>query len=372
MKIIFAAGGTGGHINPALAAAGELRRRDPNTEILFIGTADHMESKLVPAAGFTFQTIEIAGFQRKPTPKNIVKNIKTVGLLLKSTGAVKKILSEFNPDVVVGFGGYVSGPVVRTAAKMGVKTAIHEQNAYPGVTNKALAKKADKVMLTVAAAETHLDCKNPPIVTGLPVRHEIVSADRDFARAQLRVPENAVMILSMGGSLGAKTINEAMTALISARYTDKNLFFLHATGKYGKWVPEKLRENGVDLETADNVVIREYINDMDVCLAAADLVIGRAGASSLSEIEATGKASVLIPSPNVAENHQYHNAMALVKNNAAKIIEEKDLTSDRFIEVVDVLVQDKAALYTLGENAKKMAVRDSAAVIADILVELGS
>ena len=157
MKIIFAAGGTGGHINPALAAAGEVRRRDPNAEILFIGTADHMEARLVPAAGYAFKTIEIAGFQRKPTPKNIVKNIKTVGLLLKSTGAVKKILSAFQPDVVVGFGGYVSGPVVRTAAKMGIKTAIHEQNAYPGVTNKALAKKADKVMLTVEAAREHLE-----------------------------------------------------------------------------------------------------------------------------------------------------------------------------------------------------------------------
>lgn len=370
MKIVFAAGGTGGHINPALAAAGELRRRDPDTEILFIGTADHMESRLVPAAGFAFQTIEIAGFQRKPTPKNIVKNIKTVGLLLKSTGAAKKILSEFQPDVVVGFGGYVSGPVVRTAAKMGIKTAIHEQNAYPGVTNKALAKKADKVMLTVEAAKTHLVCRNSPIVTGLPVRQEIVSANRDFARAQLHVPENAVMILSMGGSLGAKAINEAMTALIAARYTDKNLFFLHATGKYGKWVPEKLRESGVNLEKAHNVVIREYIDDMDVCLAAADLVIGRAGASSLSEIEATGKASVLIPSPNVAENHQYHNAMALVNNNAAKIIEEKDLTPDHLIETVDALVQDKTALQTLGRNAKQMAVLDSAKEICDILTDL--
>lgn len=370
MKIVFAAGGTGGHINPALAVAGEVRRRNPKAEILFIGTADHMEARLVPAAGFAFQTIEIAGFQRKPTPKNLVKNIKTVGLLLKSTGAVKKILSEFQPDVVVGFGGYVSGPVVRTAVKMGIKTAIHEQNAYPGVTNKALAKKADKVMLTVEAAREHLECKNPPILTGLPVRHEIVAADRDFARAQLHIPAHAVMILSMGGSLGAKAINEAMTALIAARYTDKNLFFLHATGKYGKWVPEKLRESGVDLDNTKNVVIREYIDDMDVCLAAADLVIGRAGASSLSEIEATGKASVLIPSPNVSENHQYHNAMALVNNNAAKILEEKDLTPESLIATVDALTSDPAALRTLGANAKKMAVMDSAKEICDILMQL--
>ncbi len=370
MKIVFAAGGTGGHINPALAAAGEVRRRDPHAEILFIGTADHMESRLVPAAGFAFKTIEIAGFQRKPTPKNLLKNVKTVGLLLKSTGAVKRILTEFAPDVVVGFGGYVSGPVVRTAAKMGIKTAIHEQNAYPGVTNKALAKKADKVMLTVAAAKEHMTCKNEPIVTGLPVRQEIVSADRDFARAALHVPDQAVMVLSMGGSLGAKAINEAVTELIAARYANKDIFFLHATGKYGKWVPERLRERGVPLDDAKNVVVREYIDDMDVCLAAADLVIGRAGASSLSEIEATGKASILIPSPNVAENHQYHNAMALVNNGAAQIIEEKDLTAERLISSVDALLADRTALRALGENARKMAVLDSAKEICDILISL--
>ena len=371
MKIVFAAGGTGGHINPALSAAGEVQRRYPDAEILFIGTADHMEARLVPAAGFAFKTIEIAGFQRKPTPKNIIKNIKTVGLLFKSTGEVKKILKHFAPDAVVGFGGYVSGPVLRTAAKMGIKTAIHEQNAYPGVTNKALAKTADAIMLTVEAAKAHFPaCKVEPIVTGLPVRHEILEADRDFARAALSVPENAMLILSMGGSLGAKAINEAMTELIAARYTDKELFFLHATGKYGKWVPDKLREHGVDLDKTENVVIRDYIDDMDTCLAAADLVIGRAGESSLSEIEATGKASILIPSPNVAENHQYHNAMALVNNGAAQILEEKDLTAERLISMVDALKNDRNALRVLGDNAKKMAVTDSAKVICDIIVSL--
>lgn len=371
MKIVFAAGGTGGHINPALSAAGEVKRRYPDAEILFIGTANHMEARLVPAAGFAFKTIEIAGFQRKPTPKNIIKNIKTVGLLFKSTGEVKKILKHFAPDAVVGFGGYVSGPVLRTAAKMGIKTAIHEQNAYPGVTNKALAKTADAIMLTVEAAKAHFPaCKVEPIVTGLPVRHEILEADRDFARAALSVPDHAMLILSMGGSLGAKAINEAMTELIAARYTDKELFFLHATGKYGKWVPDKLREHGVDVDKCKNVVIREYIDDMDTCLAAADLVIGRAGASSLSEIEATGKASILIPSPNVAENHQYHNAMALVNNGAAQILEEKDLTAERLISMVDALKNDRNALRVLGDNAKKMAVTDSAKVICDIIVSL--
>lgn len=370
MKVVFAAGGTGGHINPALAAAGELRARFPEAEILFIGTEDHMEARLVPAAGFAFQTIAIEGFQRKLSLQNLKRNLHTVNLLLHSTGAVKKILRDFAPDAAVGFGGYVSGPVIRTAAKLGIKTAIHEQNAYPGVTNKALAKSVDRVMLTVEAASAHLTCKNPPVVTGLPVRREILAADRDFARAKLGVPDDALLVLSMGGSLGAKAINEAVVGLIAARWQQKNLMFLHATGKYGKWVPDKLREMGVPLDEAKNVTVREYIDDMDTCLPAADLVIGRAGASSLAEIEATGKASILIPSPNVAENHQYHNAMALVNNDAARILEEKDLTAESLTALADELLQDPEALKTIGANARKMAVLDSAKVICDIIVDL--
>lgn len=370
MKVVFAAGGTGGHINPALAAAGELRARDPQAEILFIGTKDHMEARLVPAAGFEFKTIAIEGFQRKPSFKNLKRNLHTVHLLLHATGAVKKILRDFAPDVAVGFGGYVSGPVIRTAAKLGIKTAIHEQNAYPGVTNKALAKYVDRVMLTVEAAKEHLSCKNPPVVTGLPVRREILTADRDFARAKLGISDDALLVLSMGGSLGAKAVNEAAVGFIAARWQKKNLVFLHATGKYGKWVPERLRELGVPLDRAKNVQIREYIDDMETCLPAADLVIGRAGASSLAEIEATGKASILIPSPNVAENHQYYNAMALVNNNAARILEEKDLSAESLTALADELLEDREALRVIGENARKMAVLDSAKVICDIIVEL--
>ena len=370
MKVIFAAGGTGGHINPALAAAGELRRRHPDAEILFVGTKEHMESKLVPAAGFDFKTIEITGFQRKLSFNNIKRNIKTLSLLAKSSGAVKKIINDFGPDVVVGFGGYVSGPVVRCAAKMGIKTAIHEQNAYPGVTNKTLAKMVDKVMLTVEGAKEHMTCKNEPVVTGLPVRGEIVSADRDISRAKLGIPDGCVMILSMGGSLGAKAINENMTELIAERWQNSGFFFMHSTGKYGKWVPEKLREKGVDIDNAKNVVIREYIDDMDVCLSACDLVIGRAGASSLSEIEAVGRASILIPSPNVAENHQYHNAMALVNADAARIIEEKDLNAKRLTQEFDALTGDRAKLREIGINAKKLSKADAAKTICDIIESL--
>ena len=368
-RILFAAGGTGGHINPALAVAGHIRKTEPSTQILFVGTAEKMEARLVPAAGFDFKTIDISGFQRKISVENMKRNLSTLSKLMRSSSQAKKIIQEFQPDVVVGFGGYVSGPVLRMAAKLGIPTAIHEQNAYPGVTNKALAKRADAVMLTVAAAEQYLHSKVPCEVTGLPVRGEITAADREFARAELHLDKRP-MVLSMGGSLGARAINEAVVDCITRKKDDRDCYFHHAYGQYGKWVPDKLHENGVDFENRDDITIREYIDDMDRCLAAADLVICRAGASSLSEFEAVGRASILIPSPNVAENHQFHNAMALVNNDAAVIIEEKDLSGERLRQEIDRLLADPDRLCTLGENAKKMAIPDTLERITAILSRL--
>lgn len=371
MKIVFAAGGTGGHINPAIAAAGEIRENYPDAEILFIGTKEKMESRLVPKAGFDFKTISISGFQRKLSVKNIGRNIATLWRLAGAGRAVRKILKEFEPDAVVGFGGYVSGPVVRTAAKMGIKTAIHEQNAFPGVTNKVLAKKADAVMLTVKEAEKYLQCKNPPVVTGLPVRGEILKADRDFARAEMGL-DNKPVIFSFGGSLGARTINQAMVNLIASLHDKNKCSFIHGYGQYGKWVPEALKEKGVDLENEKSIDVREYIYDMDKCLAAADIIICRAGAGTLSEIEAVGRASILIPSPNVAENHQYHNAMALVNRNAAKIIEEKDLTDEKLLQAVTELLDSESLREEMGRNASKAWIPDAQKKISEIIVSLAT
>ncbi len=369
MRILFAGGGTAGHINPALAIAGYVRERQPDAEILYVGKTGGMEERLVPQAGFEFRGISVQGFSRKLTPKGIKDNIITVKKAITGGRAAKKIIQEFKPDICVGTGGYVSGPVIRAAAKLGIPTLIHEQNAFPGVTNKMLSKYADRVMLAMPAAEKHFKGKPEFVITGNPVRGEILTADREASRKKLGLDERPV-ILSFGGSLGARIINESLADIIARSAKDGKYQHIHAYGQYGKWFPDLLGEKGVDLANAKNLDIREYINNMPTCLAAADVVVARAGAITLSEIQAKGKPSVLIPSPNVAENHQFHNAMALVEKNAAVMIEEKDLTPEKLTEAIDKLASDPKRLAEYSENAGKMAVRDSVKRIYTVIVEV--
>lgn len=368
MKILFATGGTAGHINPAIAVASYIREQYADASILFIGTANKMESRLVPAAGFDFKNIDIQGFSRSLSVSGIKKNIVTVQKMVRSSIKSKQIIKEFAPDVVVGFGGYVSGPVLNAAVRLGIPTCIHEQNAFPGITNKALAKRVDKVMLTASEAQGYLSPKNPVEVTGLPVRGELLRADRDFARAELGVQDNQLLILSTGGSLGAKPINDAMLEVLSAHANNKHIRHIHSAGATATAFFDEYNKRG--LNKASNLDCRPYIDNMDVCLAAADLVIGRAGASSLSELQIMGKPSILIPSPYVAENHQFHNAMALVNKNAAMILEEKELTGATLTELIDSFVLDKTKLALLGSNAKAMAVADARAQIAEVIYSM--
>ncbi len=375
MKLLFATGGTAGHINPALAVASYIREQYPDSEIMFIGTGDHMESRLVPNAGFEFKTIEINGFKRSLSPKAIIDNVKTVGKLMKSEKESKNIIKEFNPDVVIGFGGYVSGPVLDEAVKLHIPTCIHEQNAYPGITNKQLSKKVDKVMLTVEDARSHLDDKCDAVVTGLPVRGELLKKSKFEARIELGIADDKPLVLSFGGSLGAAPLNDAMFDILLEDAEKNDVYHIHSVGTNGRDYLYKFAENGFAQRSEDvyykgNVEVRLYIDNMDTCMAAADLVIGRAGASSLSEIEAMGKASILIPSPYVAENHQFHNAMALVNRNAARILREKDLTTDSLKALMNELISDKAELADIEKNAKDMAILDSRERIADIILSL--
>lgn len=367
-KILIAAGGTGGHINPALGTAGYIKEKHPDAQIVFVGTAEKMEAKLVPQAGYELRTIDISGFYRSFKWEDIKHNLGTLAKLLKSSAQAKKIIKDFKPDLVIGFGGYVSGPVLRMAAKMKIPTAIHEQNAFPGVTNKALAGKVDRVMLTSEKAQQYMKSKNPCVVTGLPIRGDILKADAEKSRQELDL-KGLPLVLSMGGSLGAKPINDAIFGLILNKANDNDCVFLHATGKSGTDFAPRLEEKGINLKEKDNIRICEYI-DIPKSLGAADLVICRSGASTLSELQATGKASILIPSPYVAENHQYHNAMALVNNDAAMILEEKDLNAQKLTQMVNELLANPERLKEIGKNARDMAVIDATQRIYNTLCEI--
>lgn len=366
MHILFAGGGTAGHINPALAVAGYIKEKHPDAKISYIGTAQKLEAKLVPEKGYDFYTIDVAGFQRKITPQNIVKNISAVKKAVVSSIDSKKLLQELKPDIVVGTGGYVSGPVLKQAQKLGIKTAIHEQNAFPGVTTKMLASGANAVMLAMPEAEKHLKLKKKPIITGNPIRGELLSMTREAARERLGL-DNRPLILSFGGSLGARRVNEAVTELIKWHNGTDKFYHIHGTGKLGF---DTMLQNLSDITLSDCVKVREYIDDMDVCMAAADLVICRAGAITLGELQACGKPSVLIPSPYVAENHQFHNAMTLKKAGAAEIIEEKDLSGDSLIEVVGRLIENKPRLEKMSEAATKTAIIDANERIYKVLMQL--
>ncbi|MBR6982668.1 MAG: undecaprenyldiphospho-muramoylpentapeptide beta-N-acetylglucosaminyltransferase [Ruminococcus sp.] len=360
MKVLIACGGTGGHINPGLAIADIIKSKYPDAEFLFAGTPKGMEAKLVPQAGYKLETIKVAGFQRKISLENVGRNIKAAAYLATSGKRAKEIIEGFKPDIAIGTGGYAAGPVIRKAARMGIPTAIHEQNAYPGVTNKLLAKEVDYVMLTVIEALKFMDKdKFEYSVTGLPVRSNINTMSRAEARAKLGFNDDFT-ILSFGGSLGAGCINETMTATIKWHVGEGlNINHIHGYGGMGKdTFPQAMKAAGIPLKS-DRLRITEYINDMDVCLAAADLVICRSGASTLAELEAAGRGSILIPSPIVAGNHQYHNAMVLGKAGAAVVIEQKDMTNDRMIAEIKKLYESPEKAAEMSGKAAGLCVKDT-------------
>ncbi|MCI2046237.1 MAG: undecaprenyldiphospho-muramoylpentapeptide beta-N-acetylglucosaminyltransferase [Faecalibacterium sp.] len=371
MRVLIAAGGTAGHINPALAIAGALKEACPAAEIHFAGRREGMEYGLVTKAGYPFHHIEITGFQRHLSLRNVGRNVVTLWNLALSGPKARAILKEVQPDLVIGCGGYVSGPMVRSAAKHGIKTAIHEQNAFPGMTNKLLAPDVDVVFAAVPAAVQKLGAPEKTIVVGNPVRPAVRKAAeaRTEARARLAAGSRTV-ILSFGGSLGARRINEVVADLCAWEQKEhKNVLHLHATGQYGVELFQTLaQEKG--FAPGENLTVREYIDDMPQLLAAADLVISRAGALTLAELEAAGRAAILIPSPNVAENHQYYNALELQKAGAAVVIEEKNLTGEKLIETVKKLTEDPQQLAVMGKLARGLAVDDSLDRITKKLLEL--
>ncbi len=357
LKVLMAGGGTGGHINPALAIASIIKERRPDAEFLFAGTPNGMEANLIPKAGYEFAPIKISGFQRRMTPKNLVRNARAAAYL-----TAKQIIDSFKPDIVIGTGGYVSYPILAKAVQMGIPAAIHEQNAFPGITNRLLSKKVDEVMLTVEEAAAHLDACAQYTVTGLPVRAGFSAGAISRAEAKKELGlDDKLCIFSFGGSLGAGAINNGAAALLKWE-KDENVpvNHIHGFGKMGHetFLP-KLKELGIDYENDKSLIVKEYFHNMDICTAAADLIICRSGASTISELQAMGRASVLIPSPNVTANHQYHNAMVLGRAGAAVVIEEKNLTDEVLIEKVRELIENPRKLDALARRAAETYVSNT-------------
>ena len=330
MRVLIAAGGTAGHINPALAIAGALKKRHPDAEIHFAGRQKGMEYGLVSKAGYAFHPIEVNGIQRRLTPKNIARNLVALWHLALSGPRAGAILREVKPDLVIGAGGYVSGPVVQAAARRGIRTAIHEQNAFPGVTNKILAKQVDLVFAAMPDAVQRLGAPDKTVVTGNPVREEMFRQDRPAARRALGAKEGQAVIISFGGSLGAQVLGERVADLAKWEIAQRDFLHVHATGS---------------------------IEKADFAALAARLGIDHSP-------------KFIIPSPNVAENHQYHNAMQLQKLGAAVVVEEKELTGEKLIGIVDKLTKDPAELMLMGAKARALAQPDSLDKICENLDQL--
>lgn len=368
MRIILAAGGTAGHINPALAIADKIRELFPESVILFVGAEGGMEERLVKKAGYDFRAFKMYGLQRKLSFTNIKRNIKAAYRFLTAKSQAKKLLEEFKPDVVVGTGGYACAPVLISASKMGIKTAIHESNSLPGVTTNIVSKHADKVLVSNPDVITHLSRTNNCIVTGNPLRNNLPIEDRESARKKLGLPEG-MTIISFGGSLGANRITEAVMELFKWEKEVGDVNHIHSYGGNGKDMFEGLmKENG--LSTSERLVTKEYINNMYTCLSAADLIISRAGAMTLTEITEAGRASILIPFPQAAENHQYYNALTLSKSGAAILIEDKDLTGEKLLEEVKKLYENRERLIEMGKQAKSQRVENSTDLVVGNILDL--
>ncbi len=356
MKVIFTCGGTAGHVNPALALAGLIRARRPDSEILFVGARRGNERDLIESAGWPFRTVEISSFHRSLTPKEIKHNLVSLRNLLRSPAEAGAILDEFPADLVVGTGGYASYPVVLAASKRGIPTAVHESNAIPGLTTKLLEKHADLIM--VGFEECRKNYKHPEkvLVTGTPVRGDFFDLTKAEAKAALGVDDGRPLIVSFWGSLGAGEMNRQMARFLALESKACPFHHVHGAGTVGcRHMNEYLAEAGVDLSKTPGLEVREYIRDMGVLMRAADLVICRAGASTISELTALGVPAIIVPSPNVANNHQEHNARILSDAGGAVLLLEKDSSGETLFETASAILSDperqkrmSAAMASLG------------------------
>lgn len=363
MRVIMTGGGTGGHIYPAIAIADEIKKRDENAEILFVGAETGLEKRLVPENGYRIELITVKGFNRK----NLLQNVDVLKKLRKGSRRAKEIITNFKPDVVIGTGGYVSAPVVKTAQKMDIPTYIHEQNAFPGVTNKMLERHVKKVFLGFSEGSEYFKHPEKHIAAGNPVREDFLREEKNAARAGLGFSPKDFVLLAFGGSQGAGRINKAMIKIIETFNGVADFKICMATGSYYyQAIMEAFRESGIALQ--DNIKIMEYINDMPKYLAASDLVISRSGALTVAEVTVCGKPAIFVPSPNVTGNHQYFNAMAVSQRGGATVIEEKDLDNDRLVSTILNLKNNPEILKDMSEKSRACASPEATKIICDHVI----
>ena len=363
LRVIISGGGTGGHIFPAVSIANAVKELEPNAKILFVGAEGRMEMQRVPAAGYEIKGLPVAGFDRKRLWKNISVLIK----LFRSRRMAKKIIKDFAPDVAVGVGGYASGPTLNMAGKMGIPTLLQEQNSYAGVTNKLLAKDAKCICVAYDGMEKFFPAESIKF-TGNPVRQNVLDASltREEAAEKMGLNKNAKTILIVGGSLGARTINESVLSQLETIRQQEDVQCVWQTGKfYANEIAEKLKEAG----KPDNLHVMDFISDMAVAYAAADLVVSRAGAGSISEFCLLGKPVILVPSPNVAEDHQTKNAMALVHKSAALYVPDAEAGQTLIAEAINTVKNGKK-LQALAQNIKTLARPNAARDIAEEVIRL--
>lgn len=372
-RIIISGGGTGGHIFPAISIANAIKELRPEAEILFVGAEGRMEMQRVPDAGYKIIGLPVAGFDRK----NLLKNIPVLYKLAKSLWMTRKILKDFKPQVAVGVGGFASGPTLKAASKMGIPILIQEQNSFAGVTNKLLAKSADKICVAYEGMDNFFPADRI-ILTGNPVRQNLLThqSNHDEAVQNFGFDKTKKIILIVGGSLGARTINDTMKAAIDLVKENKDIQFIWQTGKIyieevKQFIKEKTGDEVTDHHVASipNLFITEFIKNMDDAYAAADLVISRAGAGSISEFCLLRKPVILVPSPNVAEDHQTKNALALVSKDAALYVKDSEAVHNLMPVALDTVRDDKK-LKSLSENIATLALPDSANIIAKEVLKL--
>ena len=370
-RVLFTCGGTAGHVNPAIALAQLMAEHDPKTVFLFVGAERGLEKDLVPKAGYTFRTVHISSFHRSFKPREIRHNLISLGNLVRSPGEARRILRDFQPDVVIGTGGYASFPLVKQAAKTGIPTAVHESNMVPGLTTEMLEPFADRIMVGFEACRQHYRHPEKVVVTGTPVREDFFALTREQAKARLGVDDGRPLIVSFWGSLGAAGMNRQMVEFLALEAAKEPFHHIHAAGGGNREVlVGSLRERGVDLEAHPALDLREYSYDMAVVLRAADLVICRAGASTISELTALGVPALMVPSPYVTNNHQEKNARALEAAGGAVVLVEGECTGQKLFQTACGILRDEERRQEMETAMAALGIRDAGERILETVRQL--